>query len=197
MNVAKNFLFIICIYGICWFIQSNNAFHLTDHYFYCVDPNFSDLEVSHIQGAISLWNDLGGTRFEPATDTWCDLGIVSVKDAWAHTLEHRLHDPNVLGFADRDAHTLDLFTDKVYDGDDLTYLTAHELGHFLGLEHIAMNRMAVMNHYRRYYGSKPPHLFVADVEAYCKLWNCDQVNWEDYDNVVCPFFDGGVQLDTQ
>lgn len=195
IHFLEKLLISFYIVILCWQIKDNNAYHLNDHYSICLSPEFNDWQRESIDNGIDLWNGMGKTRFYSGTGSTCDILVVLATGSVATMIEHKTKDPRILGYADLDGHIIYLLMDKVYDAHDLTYLSAHEAGHFLAQEHIPMSRLAVMNPYRRYYGSGPPHLFRADLEQYCHHQKCSNVDWAHTDDVVYSMPDAGIELD--
>lgn len=194
MNVVNKVIIGLCISIICWCLHDENAYHLTSHYYACISPEFSDLDQRSITKGMSLWNDLGETQFYQADQGVCDIVVISVRGAEADRLAKRIHDPALLGYADFHHHSIYLFMDRIYDRTDLTNIAAHEFGHYLGLDHIPMSRFAIMNPHNRYFGFQQTHLFRADVEQYCAIWRCNDVNFDAVDdNVSYGFVDAGTE----
>lgn len=183
MNVNR-LINIITILMWGWLLQDDSAYHLNDHYYVCISPQFAPSWTNPILEGIAVWNQFGENRFYLSSDGLCDVLIAPATGKVAKRLEQELKDPYVLGYADFPHNTIYLFMDKVYGETDLMNLVSHEAGHFIGLQHIPMKRFAIMNPYRRYYGYIHPHLFRADIEEYCRIWNCPAIDYNSIDDTV-------------
>lgn len=184
--------FCLLMYVLGWPLEHDQTYHLQDHYCVCISPEFSDVQHEAIEEGISLWNQMGQTRFYAETNGLCNVAVIPVRAEWAHRLEKTVGDTLVLGWADSNTNSIYLWIDKIYDLKDLTVLATHESGHWIQMDHIDMRHLAIMNPYRRYYGFGPVHLYRPDLEQYCQHWKCQGIDWAHTDDVVYALPDGGA-----
>ena len=160
----------------CWPLEHDQNYHLNDHYYVCISPEFNQWQHESISEGVALWNGMGETRFYAETNGLCNILIAPAVGKDAKRLEAALGDPFILGYADTRKSTIYLWMDKVYGSTDLVMLAAHEAGHMINQSHIGMDKIAVMNPYKRYYGPAHPHLYRADLEQYCHHFHCRGVD---------------------
>jgi hypothetical protein len=100
-----------------------------------LDPSATAAERDGLQAAVELWNQTAATRLIAGAAS-ADAAAVPVHFQAAAAPDHGLYD----------AQTAKIFLNDDLAGPSLTVVTAHEIGHAMGLVHVDPgSRISVMN----------------------------------------------------
>lgn len=198
-NLISIFVSALLIFLAVVPVEDNNSYHIDDQYWVCLSSDFTKYQTAAIWDGLNLWTSLGRTHFLPKTDGLCNVLIRPVKGKEAERLEKKWHDDFILGYADIYTNTIFIFIDRVYGLDELRIIAGHEAGHWIALDHIPMDRPALMNPSYRGYYNQVFQLYPADIEEYCRHWNCknidtSKIRWLDDTNAT---IDSGNDLNEE
>lgn len=174
-NLISTFISALLIFIAISPVQHDQIYHINEQYWVCISPEFNEYQTAAIWDGINIWNTLGRTHFLPETNGLCNILVRPVRGKEATRFEKKWNDEYVIGYAEVETNSVLIFIDKIYSLEELGITTCHEFGHYLNLFHIPMDRIAIMNPYKRHY-VEGFRLYPADIEEYCRHWNCKDID---------------------
>lgn len=128
---------------------------------FCISNEFSFHQKNIIRQGVSIWGD----RFREGR---CDVSISKASELESKTYKLLLNDADIIGVSNKVTNQIVLITESINNDNELRWITAHEVGHWLNLDHVDVIYPAVMNYVLREDVINDLKLYPKDLEQLVK-----------------------------
>lgn len=147
---------------------------------YSFEPGFTFHQENVIAEGLSIWSrDTGGRVTFTEVASGGNLTIVVGMEELAAATDAKINAPmvngkvaKVIGLSIPNKGIIYLFVNRAQDDNLLKNTAAHEAGHQIGLHHIPMEELALMNPASTPVSIKDVRLSKYDINAFCDYWGC-------------------------